>query len=193
MALEKFKKTSSAKKTKKLSGKCITDASMESACDDFIRTTKDLKNAKAAHELAQSEIIDYMIPKHFDSLRGRCLEKTFRLNDKVMCIFADRFKNVSSEDQEIIRARLSQQDVPVERLFTERLSIKLRPEIEDNDEELNKLVELLGEEKFEQYFEYDVKFSPVSDFYRSLVETKTVEVLEDIVEQIRYKPTVKIG
>ena len=70
---------------------------------------------------------------------------------------------------------------------------QLRKELEVAHDDLNELMELLGEDKFNKYFEYEVKFSPVKEFYKSLVKTNTVDDLEDIVEQIRYKPTVKVS
>lgn len=191
--MELFKKAEAKAKPRKASHDIIQDASMDEICDLLIRTSRDLKNAKAAHENAQAEIIDYMSPKHLDNLKKGSLAKTFKLNEKVMCIFTDRFKNLNDEERAEVEKRLSDAKIPIEKLFTEKLSLKLNPAVEENYEKLKELHALLGPEKFEEFFAFKVNFTPVDDFYKSVVKENAVEVLEDVIENIRYKPTVKVS
>jgi hypothetical protein len=191
--LAKFKDLAPKEKTTKSTVEPIVDAQIDEVCDRLVRSSKELKNAEAAHEQAQAEVIDYMMPIHLERLQKGSLNKSFRLNDKVLCLFTDRFKNLSQDDRQEVESRLEKANIPVDKLFTEKLSLKLKKDIEENYEMLNKLMSLLGEDVLKEYFDLDIKFTPVDDFYKALVKENAVSCLEDIISQIRYKPTVKVG
>ncbi len=190
--MDVFKKAQKSK-PKKSNAALIEDPSIEDACAQLVRTSRDFKNAKAAHENAQAALIDYISPIHLASLKSKSLTKTFKLNEKVMCIFTDKFKNLSPDDRKDVEELLEEAKIPIERLFAEKLSLKLNKSIEEDSDKLTALHELLGEEKFNEYFEFDVKFAPVDEFYKSLVREGGVEVLQDVIPQFRNKPTVKVS
>lgn len=193
MGLSKFKKLADKPKAKKTTADAIIDPAMEEVCNNLVKTSAALKNAKAAHENVQAEIIDYMQPKHIEALRSNSLTKTFDLNDKVKCIFTDRFKALTAEDIKEFEERLIEKNVAVEKLLKERVSLKLKKHVEDDEDKLNKLIEALGEDLLERYFEIKVETVPVKDFYTAVVREDVVDELEDVIERIRYKPTVKVS
>lgn len=193
MGLSKFKKLADKPKAKKTTAEVVIDPAMEEVCEKLVKTSAALKNAKAAHENAQAEIIDYMQPKHMDALRGNSLTKTFELNDKVKCIFTDRFKALSPEDLKEFEDNLAEKEIAVDKLLKEKVSLSLKKHVEDDEEKLNKLIEALGEDLLERYFEVKVSTVPVKDFYAAVVRENAVDPLEDVIERIRYKPTVKVS
>lgn len=190
--LDKFKSESKDSK-KKSSVVEIQEPSLDNTCDELIKASKNLKNAEAALEQAQAEIIEFLFPKQMEALKKSDLTKSFRLNDKVLCLFTERFKDINKDDREEIEKRLNQANISIEKLFAEKLNLKLKKEVEDNYPKLEKLLELLGENILKEYFDYNVRFVPVDDFYKALIKENAVDIFQDIIENIRYKPTVKVG
>ena len=194
MALSKFKDLASKQEKKpKSSAQLIEDPSQDQLCNQFVIASKNFKNAEAEMKQKQAEIIDYISPVHFERLKDNNLEKTFKINDKVMCIFTDRFSSLSNEDVTEAQKITSESSIPFEKLFKEKVTLKLKKSIEENEKELEKLIELLGEGTIEKYFEVGYAVQPADDFYVSVAKEGMVDKLRGLIERVRYKPTVKVN
>jgi len=180
------------KKTKSTSQN-IEDQSKDALCDQLIVASKNFKNAEAALKQKQAEVIDYISPIHFERLKENNLEKTFKINNKVMCIFGDRFSNLSEEDVAEAQQITSSNSVPFEKLFKEKVTLKLKKSIEDNEKELEKLIGLMGADVIEKYFDVGCAVQPADDFYVSVTKEGLIDKLRGLIERIRYKPTVKVN
>lgn len=194
MTLSKFKDLANKQEKKtKSTAQVVVDPSVDVLCDQFLVASKNFKNAEAELKQKQAEVIDYISPIHFDRLNENNLEKTFKINDKVMCIFGDRFSALSNEDVQETQAITTEAKVPFEKLFKEKVTLKLKKGIEENEKELEKLIELLGEGVVEKYFEVGYSVHPTDDFYVSVTKEGLVNKLRGLIERIRYKPTVKVS
>ena len=180
------------KKTKKSSAVEVHNEDLEAACHTFVKASKDEKNAKAARAQASSELIDFLSPVHGEALKNNSLTRTFRINDKVMCTFGDRFGTLGPEDVEDAQTALQEAKVPFDRLFREKAKFVLKKSIEDNEKLLEELVGKLGED-FTKYFDVSTEVVPVDDFYKAVSREGCYDELKDVIERIRYKPTVKVS
>ena len=191
-ALGKLKKASSDKpKKSKSSVVDVSNPEMEEVCNQLIEASRDYKNAEAALKLAQAEVIDYVKPLHRDGLKKNDPVKSFRLNEKVLCLFTDKFKVVGEEDSKEIKEAIGEEAMG--RLFQEKLSLSIKKEIAADDEKIGQLLEILGEENLHKFFDFSVVSVARKDFFKNVARESVVNELEDVIDRIHYKPTVRVG
>jgi hypothetical protein len=181
-------------KSKKSSAVEITNEELSKACKDVIKASKDEKNAKALKDQAGAEIIDAVSLVHNAGLENQTLDKTFRVNESVMVIFTDRFKSLSEDDvvetKEILKT--TNNSKIFDRLFRETAKFSLKEGVADNEKLLGELIETLGD-KMTKFFDVKISVQPVDDFYKTLVKENVQVELKDVVERLRYKPTLKVS
>lgn len=191
-AFDKLKQVSEKPKDKKSSAREIKNEALQPACDSFLKASKAFKNAEAELKQSQEEILEVMRRTHADSIKEGNLTKSYRINDSVLCIFTDRFGALKEHDLEEAATKLKKANVPFERLFKEKVELKLRDNVSDNEKELEKLIEALGE-LLPKYFDVVVKTLPVDDFDEALSREGVYGELSDVVERVRYKPTMRVS
>lgn len=178
-------------KEKKSSAKEIADPAIGLACENFVKASRDQKNAEAVLKQAQAEVLDYIKPIHSQEIEAGDPTKTYRLNGTVMCMFTDRFGALKDHEISLVKEKLQEAEVPFEKLFKERVKLKLKDSVADNSKELEKLIESLGD-LLPRYFEVGVETLPVDDFDKALARENIYGKIGDIVERIRWKPTLKV-
>ena len=191
-AFDKLKQVSEKPKDKKSSVREVKVESLQAACDAFVKADKALKNAEAEHKQSQEEILEVLRRTHAESIKEGNLTKSYRVNDNVLCIFTDRFSPLKGPDLEEASAKLKKANVAFDRLFKEKVELKLKANVADNEKELEKLIEALGD-LLPKYFEVNVKTLPVDNFDEALSREKIYGELSDIVERVRYKPTMRVS
>lgn len=191
-AFDKLKQVSEKPKDKKSSAREVKDEGLQPACQNFVKASKAFKNAEAELKQSQEEILQVMRLTHASSIKEGNLTKSYRINDSVLCIFTDRFGALKEHDLEEASAKLKKANVAFERLFKEKVELKLKDTVSDNEKELEKLITALGD-LLPKYFDVTVKTLPVDDFDTALSRENVYGELSDVVERIRYKPTMRVS
>ena len=191
-AFDKLKMMSDSKpKGKKSSAHEITDSSIQEMCDRLVVASKQAKNAEAELKLAHEEVLDYTKPLHSSALKDGDPIQTFKLNGSVMCIFTDRYSALKDEDIKEAGEILKKANVPFEKLFRQKVELKLKDVVKENVDKLEELMTKLGD-LLPDYFEVSVQTLPVDDFDKALAREKVSGELSEIAGRARYKPTIRV-
>lgn len=191
-AFDKLKQFADRPKAKRSSAEEITDVSMQPACETLVAASRGFKDAEAELKNAQEAILDYMRPIHSAEIREGTPSTTYKLNELLMCIFTDRFGALKDFEVAEAKERLSKAKVPFDRLFKEKVKLKLKESVSENEKELENLINQLGD-LLPRFFEVSVETSPVDDFDKALAREGVYGDLADIVERARYKPTIRVS
>jgi arsenate reductase-like glutaredoxin family protein len=182
-------KSSSAKTKSKSNHEIVTDEALDPVCDEFIKASRDYKNAEAALNNAKATIIDSMRVLFSENMSTGQATKTFKINSKVQCQFTDRFKAPSDADIEELRDLVGQK---VDKLFKQKASLKIKEGVSTNEAKLQELIELLGD-KLEVYFDVGVSYTAIDDLDQHLAAEGCYKEVEPVIERLRYTPSIKVG
>lgn len=187
-AFDKLRKSAEKTKPKSKGVLEIDNFEMETACDNFIISSRDFKNAEAALKRDKSIIIDFMRTIFAQTMGSGEAIKSFRLNSKLLCTFTDRFTAPSEQDVQEIQSAVG--TATFDKLFKQTASVKLKESVASNEAKLSELLELLGD-KADQFFDIGVTYSTIDDIDKLVAAEGCYEQLGDVLERLRYSPTIK--
>jgi hypothetical protein len=167
-----------------------SDQTMEQVCDSYIISSRELKDAEAANNRDKSSVIDYMRNVFAKSMKEGDAVKSFRLNSKLLCIFTDRFKAPCEHDMEELLKSVSQ--AQVNKFFKQKASVKIKESVSTNEAKLTELLELLGD-KADQFFDIGVSYTTADDLDKIIVSEGCYEEVQEVIERLRYSPTVRVS
>lgn len=187
-AFDKLRKSAEKTKTKSKGPSEINNPEMDTACDNFIISSKDFKNAEAALKRDKAIIIDFMRAAFAQNMNAGDAIKSFKLNDKLLCIFTDRFSAPSEQDVQELQSAVG--EVIFNKLFKQTASIKIKESVSSNEEKLSELLTLLGD-KADKFFDIGVSYIATDDIDKLVAAEGCYEQIGDTLERLRYSPTIR--
>jgi hypothetical protein len=165
----------------------INDPKLYNAVSKTASLIKDIKNLEADLEI-QKETISGRVRKDYED--GKASQGSFKLTDKtgnpvIMTTYKNAFTQIPIEQEDTIRDLMTAAGKNFDQYFTPSYEIKMK------DTSINgvaKLIELLGEEKFEKYFEVSKQTIKVCDNMDSM-QFDLPEEVKPFVKQ--YKASFK--
>lgn len=187
-AFDKLRKSSEKTKSKSKGVAEINNPDMDVACDNFILSSRDFKNAEAALKRDKSIIIDFMRTAFGQAMEAGDATKSYRLNEKLLCIFTDRFSAPTEQDVQEIQSAVG--EAIFNKLFKQSASIKIKENVASNEEKLTELLNLLGD-KADQFFDIGVSYTTVDDVDKLVAAEGCYDKLGEVLERLRYSPTIR--
>lgn len=187
-AFDKLKKKADSKPKSKSNVVECSDPNMDQVCDSFIISSREFKDAEAALKRDKGIVIDFMRNIFAKTMEEGDAVKSFRLNSKLLCTFTDRFTTPCDHDINELKEAIGEEGV--NKLFKQKASIKVKESVSTNESKLNELLELLGD-KADQFFDIGVSYTTVDDIDKVLVGEGCYGEVKEVIERLRYSPTIK--
>lgn len=185
---DKLKKSNTTTK-RKSNVQEIVIVEVEELCNQLIEASANLKNAEGQYENLKSQLHQEVKGIYSNSIKEGEPIKSFKLNGKITCIFTDKFQTVDDTLDQILQSKLTPEQY--QKLFKPQAQLKLKDCVSKNEELVSELVGLLGD-KLDKFFDTGLKVNCCNDFDKVCAIEGCYGEIEDIVEQLRYKPTIRI-
>ena len=165
----------------------INDATLYNAVSKTASLIRDIKNLEADLDI-QKETIAERVRKDYEA--GRATQGSFKLTDKsgnpvIMTTYKNAFTQIPIEQEDTIRDLMNADGKKFEAYFTPSYEVKMKDTSIDG---VAKLIEMLGEENFEKYFEVSKQTIKVNENMDSM-QFSLPEEVKPFVKQ--YKPSFK--
>jgi hypothetical protein len=161
--------------------------------DTVVEQKKKEKEAEAARETAEVDVIDWASDKQTEAALASNFQKSFRIQgikEMVTFVTSDRFSGIGPDEcatlKEIFGRRFDE-------MVQKKVTISLLDSVISSQELQAELMERIGKENFPKFFKADVAYTPVTDFDRKIFSLgfarKVIEQIRGIVRQA--KPSLK--
>jgi len=192
-----FEKAAAAKPAKK--GKTEKHAFSQDRLDDFVKQWIEAaaaeKQAKQDKAEAEAEILPAAEEERLKaSLSSGANQSTVIVNGKLAVSQSKRYTKVPAENLPELREIFGD---AAERFFKTRMNVSVKPSIMDNEAKLNELVDAIGAENIEKFFDVvqDIEVTEAFHNARSTdidVQKKSTRAIEDGLVR-PYKAAVKLN
>jgi hypothetical protein len=171
----------------------IADSNVQAICEEFVLASRNYKKAEASLKSSQEAILNYIKPIHSTNIKeNKHPPTTYRINNSLICIFTDRFSALKEADIELTKENLFKIGVPFDRLFKERVKLKLKESVSENENEISNLITQLGD-LLPKFFDVSVETVPVENFDKVVAQEGTYDQVSNVLKHSRYKPTLKVS
>lgn len=189
-----LKKAAKKKSTKSKSDTPEIDRpDLAEAIDKWAEASKMEKDAKALKAQAEGVILPEAEEERMKASAGDGkYHSSVKINGKVTVSVQSRYKTIGTEHEETIQEAAGDK---YDEFFKEDTKVSLKPSLLDDEDAMGKIIEAVGEENFERFFDVKQAIVPTRAFHEQRSTSKEVQELfeklndEGIVTP--YKAAVK--
>lgn len=181
------------KKTKSNSVAVTIDC--DPTIDAWIKAHDDKKDAESRLAEAEMKMLPLVEKARIDeSMKNKEHVSSVKVNDKVTMVVQNRYSTINMEQQQKISEVFGND---MNKYFITKQNVQFTPKAIGDEELIKKLLDMVGHEKFAEYFDVTEELVPTAMLHESrsidvTVASKATKLIDAGILK-PYKPSFKVG